>query len=107
MRKLAAVITAGAVAAVLAIPAFAATKTVRVDDDFFSPRTVTVKKGDTIKWRWVGENPHNVKSTSGPAKINSGSPKTSGTYSRKMTKKGTYKVVCVVHPNMKGTIRVK
>jgi plastocyanin len=107
MRKLVAVLTAGAACAALAIPAFAATKTVRVDDDFFSPRTVTVKKGDTIKWRWVGENPHNVKSTSGPASINSGAPKVRDTYSKKMTKKGTYKVVCVVHPNMKGTVRVK
>jgi plastocyanin len=107
MRKLAAVLTGGAVCAALAIPAFAATKTVRVDDDFFSPRTVTVKRNDTIRWRWVGENPHNVKSTSGPAKINSGSPKRSGTYSKKMTRKGTYRVVCVVHPDMKGTIRVR
>jgi plastocyanin len=107
MRKLAAVTTAGVVCAVLAIPAFAATKTVRVDDDFFSPRTVTVKKNDTIRWRWVGENPHNVKSTSGPAKINSGAPKVRDTYSKKMTRKGTYKVVCVVHPKMTGTIRVR
>lgn len=107
MRKLVAVTTAGAVCAALAIPAFAATRTVRVDDDFFAPRTVTVKKGTTIKWRWVGENPHNVESTSGPAKINSGSPKVRDTYSKKMTRKGTYKVICEVHADMKGTIRVR
>jgi plastocyanin len=107
MRKLVAVLTGGAVCAALAIPAFAATKTVRVDDDFFSPRTVTVKRNDTVKWRWVGENPHNVKATKGPARFSSGSPKTSGTYSRKMTKRGTYRIVCVVHPKMIGTLRVR
>ena len=94
--------------AALAIPAFGATKTVRVDDDFFSPKTATVKKGDTVRFRWVGENPHNVRVTSGPAKFNSGTPKRSGTYSRKLTRKGTYRIICDVHAStMKGTIRVK
>lgn len=107
MRKLipvAVVATAGI--AVTAIPALAATKTVALKDDVFAPKSLSVKKGTTVKFVWRGRHPHNVFVTKGPAKFSS-PVKTSGTFSRKLTKKGTYSIICSVHPaTMKLKIKV-
>ena len=106
MRKpIALLATAGL--AVAAVPAFAATKTVKVDDDFFSPRPVSVKKGDTVTWKWVGDAPHNVKVVKGPVKFSSGSPQRSGTYTRKLRKRGTYRIVCTIHSGMSMKLVVR
>ena len=85
--------------------ALAGTKTVKVDDDVFKPGSLTVKKGTKVKFKWVGDNPHDVKVTSGPRKFES-ETKTSGTYTKKMRKKGTYKIVCTIHSGMKMTLKV-
>jgi plastocyanin len=108
MKKLIAAGTATIVAAgALAIPAFAATKTVQVKDNKFVATKITVSKGTTVKWVWKGKAPHDVSVTKGPAKFKS-SIKTSGSYSKKLTKKGTYNLVCTIHaPGMKMTITVK
>jgi plastocyanin len=100
-------ITALVVSAVLAVSALAATKTVSVKDDVFAPKTITVKKGKTVKWVWKGDAPHNVTVTKGPVKFHSVTQK-KGTYSKKLTKKGTYKLVCTIHaPGMAMTIKVR
>jgi plastocyanin len=108
MKKLiAAGATAALAAGALAIPAFAATKTVQVKDNVFAPKSITVSKGTTVKWVWKGKAPHNVKVTKGPAKFSS-TTQVKGSYSRKLTKKGTYSLICTIHaPDMKMTIRVK
>ncbi|MDX6718892.1 MAG: hypothetical protein QOJ63_1146 [Solirubrobacteraceae bacterium] len=99
-------ITALVLSAALAVSAFAATKTVAVKDDVFAPKSITVKKGTTVKWLWRGRAPHNVTVTSGPAKFHSRTQKT-GTYSKKLTRKGTYKIVCTIHaPGMAMKIKV-
>jgi plastocyanin len=94
-----------------AAPAAAATKSVRVDDDFFvrsgSRPTVTVKKGTTVKWNWRGNRQHNVVVQSGPVTFQS-ALKRSGSYSRKLRKVGTYRIVCSIHqPDMAMTLKVK
>ena len=101
---LAALAVAISVAIAVAIPAFAAT-TVRVDDDVFRPSSKTVSKGTTVRWRWVGDDPHNVTVRKGPAKFHS-STKRSGTFSKTMRRRGTYKIVCTIHPGMGMTLRV-
>jgi plastocyanin len=108
MKKLVAVGAATAVAAgALAIPALAATKTVQVKDNKFVAKSITVSKGTTVKWVWDGKAPHNVKVTKGPAKFSS-TTQVKGSYSKKLTKKGTYTILCTIHaPDMKMTIRVK
>jgi plastocyanin len=108
MKKLIAASAAVTVAAgALAIPAFAATKTVQVKDNKFVAKSITVSKGTTVKWVWKGNAPHNVKVTKGPAKFAS-TVKTKGTYSKKLTKKGTYTLICTIHqPDMRMTIKVK
>ncbi len=93
------------VAIAIAIPAFAAT-TVRIDDDVFRPTSKTVSKGTTVRWRWVGDDPHNVTVRKGPVKFHS-STKRSGTYSKTMRRRGTYRIICTIHPGMAMTLRVK
>jgi plastocyanin len=108
MKKLIAAGAATAIAAgALAIPALAATTTVQVKDDKFVAKSITVSKGSTVKWIWKGKEPHNVKVTKGPAKFGS-TTQTKGSFSKKLTKKGTYTILCTVHaPDMKMTVRVK
>ena len=105
MRKpIALLATAGL--AVAAVPALAATKTIKVDDNVFTPRPVTVKKGTKVTWKWVGEAPHNVKVVKGPQKFSSPF-KRSGTYSRTLKKRGTYSIVCTIHSGMSMKLKVR
>jgi plastocyanin len=104
MKKLAVAAIAVATTAAAAIPSGAAT-IVRVDDDVFRPGTVRVSKGATVRWRWVGDSPHNVTVRRGPVKFRSGT-KRDGTYTRTMRTRGTYRIVCTVHPGMDMTLRV-
>jgi plastocyanin len=94
----------------LAAPAAGATRNVKIGDDYYvragSPPTVTVSKGTTVKWNWRGRRQHNVVVQSGPASFQS-KLKRSGSYSRKLRKRGTYKIVCSIHqPDMRMTLRV-
>ncbi len=98
MRKTLLLMTA--LFAVLAASALAATKTVKVGDNWFvrpsGTPTVTVSKGTTVKWTWVGDKNHNVRVTKGPVKF--ASPiKESGTFSKRMRRRGTYTIICDVH----------
>jgi plastocyanin len=106
MRKLIVLATVAVSTAALAVPAFAATKTVKVGNTgtsnwFISKAknhgTVTAKVGDTVKFVWAGTFPHTVDVKSGPAKFSSGAGKKKGTFSKKITKAGTYKIYCKVH----------
>jgi plastocyanin len=108
MRKpmlLAATVAVTAVS-ITAIPALAATKSVTVKDNSFSPTSLTIKKGTKVKWTWKGRAPHNVTVTSGPVKFHSAT-QTSGSFSKKFSKKGTYTIVCTIHaPGMKMKVKV-
>ncbi|MDX6688178.1 MAG: hypothetical protein QOF86_4306 [Baekduia sp.] len=108
MKKLIAAGAATAAAAgALAIPALAATTTVQVKDNKFAPTSITVKKGTTVKWVWKGKAPHNVTVSKGPAKFRS-TTQVKGSYSKKLTKAGTYTILCTIHaPGMKMTLKVK
>jgi plastocyanin len=110
MRKLIIALLIAAAPAVLATQALAATRSVKIGDDYFvrkgSVPTVTVKKGTTVTWRWSGKDLHNIAVTKGPAKFRS-SFKSSGTYSKRVTRTGTYTIVCTVHqPDMAMKLRV-
>lgn len=99
MRKTLALMTV--LFAVLAATALAATKTVRVGDNWFvrsssGTPTVTVNKGDTVKWSFVGDSSHNVVVTKGPVKFSS-PIKSSGTYKKVLRRRGTYTIVCTIH----------
>jgi plastocyanin len=97
MRRIAALAATTAVAASLASPAVASTKTVTWN--FSPPATLAIKKNDTVKFSWSGGLPHNVVGKG----FKSGSPKAKGTYSRKFTSKGTFTVYCAPHSSIMVT----
>ena len=110
-RLITLLVVVAVVAAAIAVPALAATKTVRVGPQIsFGPKSLSIKSGDTVRFRWAGSLPHDVVITKGPGihgtKKISGI-RTSGTVSKKFNTKGTYSILCQVHrPTMKMTIKV-
>lgn len=79
----------------------AATKTVSVTDDQFSPKTVKVKKGSKVKWVNNGDDDH---TTTGKGWDKTLAPGQS--YARKFKKAGTFKYVCSFHNEMTGKVKV-
>jgi plastocyanin len=100
VRKLISVALVAGLLGPAVAPAAAATKRVKVGDNYFvrdgGVPTVTVSKGTKVRWVWTGESLHNVKVTKGPAKFGSAS-QTSGSYTKRVKKAGTYTIVCTVH----------
>jgi plastocyanin len=96
-----------------AVPAeTATTRTVRVGDNFFvraaGAPAVTVRRGDRVRWRWTGSSPHNVTVTSGPTRFRSRT-QSSGTFTRRVTRPGTYRIICTIHgaPDQSMRLRVR
>ena len=100
MRKPIALFLSLALFAVLAATALAATKSVTVGDDYFvrstGVPTVTVRRNDTVRWLFRGDSAHNVVVKKGPVKFNS-PVKSSGSYSKRVTRRGTYTIICTIH----------
>jgi plastocyanin len=110
-RLIALLVVVAAVAAAIAVPALAATKTVRVGPKTsFGPKSLSIKSGDTVRFRWTGSLPHDVVITKGPGISRTktiSKVRTRGTVSKKFNTKGTYSILCQIHrPNMKMTIKV-
>jgi plastocyanin len=106
VRKLITLLAVAAlsVGLVLSSVAFGATKKVGAKGLTFTPKTVTIKKGSTVRWHWkTGGVPHNVVGKGFKSKTAA-----TVTFSKKFSKKGTYKYVCTVHKaqGMKGTVKV-
>ena len=80
-----------------------------IGDDFFRPGLVTAEAGQTVTWRFGGTRPHNVAVANGPRGFSSlYTGRTTGTYSFTPKVKGTYRLVCLVHPTtMAQTLKVK
>ena len=97
-RTMLVVLAATTVIAVQALPSGAASRGVKVGDDFFSPTKLTVAKGTKVTWRWVGHGLHNVTKTSGPQRIAASRDKTSGSFGPKtLSRAGTYRFTCTIH----------
>jgi plastocyanin len=94
------VLTGMLAAAALAIPALAATRSVRIGDNYFvrsrGVPTVTVRRGTVVRWVWKGKSIHNVTVTRGPRKFRSPT-KRKGTFSVRVIRLGTYRIVCTIH----------
>ena len=99
MRKLISLALVAGLLGPAAVPAAAATKRVKVGDNYFvrdgGVPTVSVSKGTKVRWVWSGKSLHNVKVTKGPAKFGSSTMR-SGTYAKTVRRAGTYTIVCTV-----------
>ena len=79
--------------------------TVAMQDFYFSPKTVTIDAGETIKWDNKGkaEEGHTATGDS----FDSAILKQGETYTHKFATVGTFDYICTLHPSMKGTVVVK
>lgn len=80
--------------------------TVQVDDMKFSPADAHVKVGDTVTWKFSDDVPHNVQGIGDKAMGINSAITEKGEYSYTFTVAGTYRYMCSLHPQMRGTITV-
>ena len=113
-RGLALVAGAALLSAAPAVAATGAKKTIKVEDNIYAPKTITVSKGTTVTWKWPGFDQagdvHDVELKSGPKgvkKFHSDAAATDYSFKRKLTVPGSYKIICTLHEEMRMTIRVK
>jgi len=90
----------------------AATKRVTINDNYYGPAKLKVRKGTTIAWVWpdIPVDVHDVKLKKGPKGVKrfwSDAASSSYTYKRKLKVPGTYSIICTLHEEMAMTIRVK
>ncbi|MET7768619.1 cupredoxin family copper-binding protein [Nocardia sp. NPDC005366] len=81
--------------------------TVTVDDMSFSPENVTVKVGDTVAWKFSDRYPHSVQGIGDKAMGINSPIFTTGEWSYTFTAPGTYRYLCSLHPQMRGTVTVE
>ncbi len=94
MRKLVISLIA---ASLVAVPvAHAAIERVKVKDNFFKPKRVSIQKGDKVRWVWRGSNVHNVAlKRPGSRTITKRSEfKTEGRFTFRFRRVGTWRVLC-------------
>ena len=96
MRRIAALALAFAVSAALAVPAVASTKTIPWSVGY--TKTISIKKGSSVKWSWGGN--HNVVSGSSVLSSRSG-------YTKKFSRKGTFSFYCSIHGKSVQRVTVK
>lgn len=101
MRRAVAGVVAVATCATLAATVLsAAARSIKIGDNYFvrpsGVPVVTVARNTRVTWRWTGDSLHDVRVSSGPIRFHSKVQMT-GTYSRVMTRRGTYKIFCEIH----------
>ncbi len=87
-------------------------KTVKIGDNYFSPKRMKVRRGTIVTWKWRSGNAdsHDVKLKRGPRgvkRFRSDIASTDYSYRKKLKKKGTYRLYCTLHEGMTQKITVK
>jgi plastocyanin len=90
---------------------------VTVNDFFYAPTTVTVRKGGAVNWVWSAENvnSHDVHLKSGPKGLENKrsystatSAATEARFRKAFERPGTYRYFCTIHPTkMRMTVVVR
>jgi len=107
MRRLIPMLCAAGLLTAISAPALGSSgTTVGVSGYKFTPKTIHIKKGQTITWKWKASNDdlHNVTFHG----FHSKSQKT-GHFSHTFRKSGTYTYICTFHVHshgMRGTVIV-
>lgn len=77
--------------------------TVTLKNIAFNPKSLTIRRGDTVTWQWRDRVvPHNVTFKG----FHSRTQRT-GSYSHRFTKAGTYTYHCTIHLGMTAKVVVK
>jgi plastocyanin len=77
---------------------------VTIDGSSYGPSSVTVRKGDTVRWVNKDPFPHTVTAA---GKFDSKSIAANGQWSYRATTVGDFPYICTLHPNMKGELKVE
>ena len=80
------------------------TRIVTIDNFSFSPATLPVTVGTTVKWTNGDDVPHTIVSTD--RTFRSAVLDTEGSFSRRFETPGTYSYFCSIHPHMTGSVVV-
>ena len=78
---------------------------VKIDNFSFTPATITVPAGTTVRWTNHDDIPHTV--VEDKEKFKSKTLDTDEQFSYTFTKAGTYGYFCSIHPKMTGTVIVQ
>lgn len=81
--------------------------TVDVTDMKFSPAEVTVKVGETVTWKFKDSVPHTVQGIGDKAMGINSPIFDKGEWSYTFFAAGTYRYLCSLHPQMRGTVTVE
>jgi plastocyanin len=77
---------------------------VRIVDNRFRPRSITISRGTRVRWVNRGNNPHTT--TSNNDTWDSGTLSPGERFSRRFGRRGTFNYHCEIHASMTGTITV-
>ncbi|MGV9751859.1 plastocyanin/azurin family copper-binding protein [Nocardia farcinica] len=88
-------------------PAGPSSVTVTVDDMTFSPENITVGVGDTVTWKFSDRAPHSVQGIGDKAMGINSPILDSGEWSYTFTVPGTFRYLCTLHPQMRGSVTVE
>ena len=75
---------------------------VRIVDNRFRPRSITIDRGTVVKWKNRGDNTH----TSTGNSWDSGPIAPGETFKKRFRRRGTFSYRCTIHSTMMGTITV-
>jgi|SRR5580658_415046 plastocyanin len=78
---------------------------VKIDNFSFSPPTIFVAAGTTVKWTNNDDIPHTVRAVDGS--FHSKAMDTDESYAVTFAKPGVYSYFCSLHPKMVGKVVVK
>jgi plastocyanin len=78
--------------------------TISIHDFSFSPTSMTVAAGTTVRWKNLDGEPHTIRGVE--MDFRSGALDQNDSFAFKFDQPGTYRYICSIHPQMTGIIVV-
>jgi plastocyanin len=73
----------------------------------FRPANVVLKRPARLRWRFFGDQLHNVTLANGPRGFSSDNLSDNREFAYRFRRRGTYRLFCTLHPLMTATVRVR
>ena len=80
----------------------ASVKRVSAKNNYFSPKSVSVRRGGKVVWK-VRQGIHNIRGRG----MDSPNIRKGGTYAKRFKRSGKYRYVCTLHSGMRGVVKVR
>lgn len=82
------------------------TTSVTVSSFQFTPATVTVAQGDTVRWDFPDSTTHTATDTTAMGLFDSGNKSSGGSFPFVFNSAGTYPYHCQIHSSMQGKVQI-